>query len=151
MSRAIYKPVFLLIAFGCLPASGPLWAQSYARISTIAGTGIQGFSGESRPAKEARRNHSADAAIHPRNGELYIADTCNHRIRRVDRSGIITTVAGSGSKLLGGAGDDGPATSAELHHPSGIAFDAARNLYIKDTDHHRIRRVNGVGTCGDAI
>ena len=111
MSRSIYKPVFLLIAFVCLQASGPLWAQSYGRIATIAGTGIQGFSGEEN---EARRNNP-------------------------------------GSKLNVGAGDDGPATSAELPHPSGIAFDAAGNLYIKDTGHDRIRRVDGVGSCGDAV
>jgi hypothetical protein len=82
----------------------------------------------------------ADIAIHP-NGDLYIADTYNHRIRRVDRSGIITTVAGTGNSSTP---DDGiPAIFANLNHPSGIAFDAAGNLYIADTDHDRIRRVDG--------
>ncbi len=145
MSRSIYKPVFHLIGFVCSQAPNTLWAQSYGTISTIAGTGIQGFSGDFGPATAARLFYPDDVAIHP-NGNLYIADTYNNRIRKVDKNGIITTVAGSGS--ITDANDDTndniPAVSVVLSHPSGIAFDAAGNLYIADTDHDRIRRVDGV-------
>jgi NHL repeat-containing protein len=68
--------------------------------------------------------------------------TYNNRIRRVDsKTGIITTVAGNGS--FGSGGDNGPAFSAELRHPTALAFDAAGNLFISDTDSHRIRVVRG--------
>jgi sugar lactone lactonase YvrE len=140
MSRSIYKPL-ILISLVCLEASGQLWAQSYGTISTVAGTGIPGFSGDSGPATAALLFKPTDVAIHP-NGDLYIADTYNHRIRRVDGTGIITTVAGTGSFLYNGDGI--PAVSANLNDPSGIAFDAAGNLYIADTDHDRIRRVDAV-------
>uniref|UniRef100_Q021V3 Ig domain protein, group 1 domain protein n=1 Tax=Solibacter usitatus (strain Ellin6076) TaxID=234267 RepID=Q021V3_SOLUE len=138
MSRSIYKLGLLLIGVVC-------WAQSYGTISTVAGTGIQGFSGDSGPATAARLFDPTDVAIHP-NGDLYIADTYNHRIRKVDKNGVITTVAGTGqaTNVGGDANDNILAVSAELNHPSGIAFDTAGNLYIADTGHDRIRRVDGV-------
>ncbi len=74
-------------------------------------------------------------------GNLYIADMFNHRIRRVDTSGIITTVAGNGTP--GYSGDHGWATSASLNNPWGVAVDSAGNLYIADTHNHRIRKVAG--------
>ncbi|HWQ31994.1 MAG TPA: BACON domain-containing carbohydrate-binding protein [Blastocatellia bacterium] len=77
-------------------------------------------------------------------GSLYIADTGNHRIRRVSRDGVITTIAGNGQ--LGSSGDGGPATAASLNEPGGIALDAAGNLYIADTNNHRIRKVTPAGT-----
>jgi len=145
MSRLMYKALILLIAFACFQVSRPLWAESYGTISTVAGTGQPGFSGNSGPAKEARLSNPADVAIHP-NGELYIADTFNHLIRKVSTGGVITTVAGSGRSSNPGdaVNDNIGAVSAELNNPSGIAFDAAGNLYIADTDNHRIRRVDGV-------
>ena len=145
MSRSIYKPVFLLIGFVCSQAPNTLWAQSYGTISTVAGTGSRVSRVTSGRRSQARLFNPADVAIHP-NGDLYIADTYNHRIRKVDKSGIITTVAGSGrfTNVSDDANDNIPAVSAELNHPSGIAFDAAGNLYIADTDHDRIRRVDGV-------
>ena len=72
-------------------------------------------------------------------GNLYIADAGNHRIRKIDREGLVTTFAGSG--LIGSRGDGGQATNAELNSPSGIVFDTAGNAYLTDTNNHRIRRV----------
>ena len=112
-------------------------------ITTIAGIGERGFAGDGGPAIEARlyapKGVAVDAA-----GNLYIADTRNQRIRRVDPSGIITTIAGTGERSF--AGDDGPAVEARLDHPFGVAVDAAGNLYIADTFNQRIRRVDPSGT-----
>ena len=77
-------------------------------------------------------------------GHLYIADTCNHRIRRVDASGIITTVAGIGER--GYSGDSGRAVEARLTYPDDVAVDEAGNLYIADTRNDTIRRVDTAGT-----
>ena len=77
-------------------------------------------------------------------GNLYIADSGNNRIRKVS-NGVITTVAGNGT--AGFSGDNGPATSAQLNYPQGVAVDSAGNLYIADTGNNRIRKVsNGVIT-----
>ena len=77
-------------------------------------------------------------------GNLYIADENNHRIRRVDPSGIITTIAGTGEE--GFSGDGGPAVEAHLNFPRGVAVDAAGNVYIADHGNHRIRKVDPSGT-----
>jgi serine/threonine-protein kinase len=82
-------------------------------------------------------------AVHP-DGTLYIADTGNNRIRRVDTDGTITTVAGTGEE--GDHGDDGPATSAGLNAPQGIAFAPDSTLYIADTGNDRLRRIAPNGT-----
>jgi len=110
-----------------------------AVITTYAGNGIPGFAGDGGPASAAAlaspRGLAVDSA-----GNLYIADSGNHRVRRVDQATrIITTVAGNGA--AGFAGDGGVATSARLNSPSAIEFDDAGNLYIADTENHRIRRV----------
>ena len=76
-------------------------------------------------------------------GNLYIADTYNHRIRRVDTSGIITTVAGTGES--GYSGDGGSATAARLAWPQGVAVDGSSNLFIADSNNSRLRRVNSQG------
>ena len=79
-------------------------------------------------------------------GNLFIADTDNHRIRKVDSAGVITTVAGTGRFGLGGNfGDGGPATAALLRSPEGVALDGAGNLFIADTGNHRIRKVDSAG------
>lgn len=108
-------------------------------IETIAGTGEAGFSGDGGPAKDAKVNNVRDMEFGP-DGKLYLADTDNHRIRVIDlTTGVITTVAGSGKK---GAGKEGqPATSVDLDHPYGIAFDKDGALYISDTYNNRILRV----------
>src|SRR5262249_10044514 len=77
-------------------------------------------------------------------GRIYIADTDNHRIRRVEIDGSLTTIAGTGT--LGFSGDGGPATSAQLAQPSGVAVDGVGRIYVADTANHRIRRVDRDGT-----
>ncbi len=76
-------------------------------------------------------------------GNLYIADTNNNRIRKLVTLGVITTVAGTGTRCYGG--DGGAATSALLNNPDGVAVDSAGNIYIADTNNNRIRKVNTSG------
>lgn len=107
-------------------------------ISTVAGTGVAGFSGDEGPATAARLNSPTGLALDTA-GNLYIADSNNNVIRRVSPDGTITTVAGNTER--GFAGDNGPAREADLSGPQGIAVDSAGNLYIADTLNNRIRRV----------
>jgi sugar lactone lactonase YvrE len=113
------------------------------RIITIAGTGGSGFDGDDRQATLAALNEPSAVAV-ARNGNLYIADTANHRIRMVvPASGMIHTVAGDGTPGDGfQLGDGGPATAAHLSKPSGIAVAANGDLFIADTGHNRIRKVS---------
>jgi sugar lactone lactonase YvrE len=109
-------------------------------ITTVAGNGTPGFSGDGGPAIDAEFERPVGIALDA-NGNLYIADRENNRIRKVDAStGIVTTVAGNGTN--GFSGDGGPATSAELFYPDNVALDAAGNLYIADTNNERIRKVD---------
>jgi len=119
--------------------------NSQGIITPLAGTRVPGFSGDGGPAAAAQLNAphgiTADAA-----GNVYIADSKNNRVRRVRIDGIIETVAGNG--LSGAAGDGAPATAAAVGPPSGVALDAAGNLYISQQTAHVIRRVapNGIIT-----
>lgn len=97
-----------------------------------------GFSGDGGPATEAELNFPRDLAFAP-DGTLYVSDTMNDRVRRIDRDGTITTVAGSGARGFGG--DRGPATEASLDRPAGIAIGPDGNLYIADQWNHVIRMV----------
>ncbi|MBI4400525.1 MAG: hypothetical protein HY581_02695 [Nitrospirae bacterium] len=109
-------------------------------ITIVAGGETMGFSGDGGPARDAELGAPAALAFDS-NGNLYIADHDNLRIRRVDaKTGIITTVAGNGQRGL--TGDGGPATEAGLNAPAGIALDADDNLYIADAQNHRIRMVS---------
>ena len=113
-------------------------------ISTYAGTGTQGFSGDGGPATGAQLLGPGGVALDPA-GNFYIADRNNDRIRRVSTDGTIATYAGSGS--LGFSGDGGPATAARLNMSlGGVALDSAGNLYIADLLNERIRKVSPVGT-----
>ena len=108
-------------------------------VTTIAGTGAPGFSGDGGPANLAQINYPEDMEIGP-DGNLYFADTNNDRVRRIDlTTGVIDTVAGNGTRAY--SGDGGPATEASLHRPFGIAFDADGDLYVSDTFNSRIRKV----------
>ena len=107
-------------------------------ISTVAGTGAAGFTGDGGPAALARLNSPRDVAVSPE-GALYIVDRENRRIRMVDGDGVITTVAGTGSS--GFSGDRGAATQANLRAPYGVAVDPNGNIYIADTFNHRVRKV----------
>ena len=112
-------------------------------ITTVAGTGTAGFSGDGGAAASAQLNQPLGVAVDG-SGNLYIGDWNNHRVRKVDGSGTITTVAGTGT--TGFSGDGGPATSAELIQPQGVAVDGSGNLYIPTPSQARVRMVNGSGT-----
>lgn len=108
--------------------------------SVLAGTGFAGFAGDNGPANAARLASPWGVAV-DRSGNVFITDTGNQRIRRVDAvSGIITTVAGNG--IYAFSGDGGPATSASLWDPQGVGLDKAGNLFIADYGNNRIRRVD---------
>jgi trimeric autotransporter adhesin len=111
-------------------------------ISTVAGNGTLGYSGDGGPATHAALSDPWAVAVDGA-GNLYIADTYNQRIRKVSPAGIISTVAGNGA--AGYSGDGGPATSAQLYFPEGVAVDGAGNLYIADTNNYRIRKVSPAG------
>jgi len=113
-------------------------------ITTFAGNGVAGFSGDGGAATLAALNGPLDVTVAPDGVTLYIADTGNNRVRKVVPDGTITTVAGNGS--AGFSGDGGPATQAALNSPSGVAVDPAGNLYIADTANHRLRQVRPDGT-----
>jgi len=130
------------LSVACLASQRTLHAQVAASIKTVAGTGVAGYNGDGIPAASALLNKPEQIAVDA-NGNLYIADSYNALIRKVDAAtGIISTVAGSAS---GFAGDGGPATSAKLNDPRGIAIDPSGILYISDTNNRRIRKVDATG------
>ena len=108
-------------------------------ITTIAGTGAEGYTGDYGPATSAEIGFIYSITLDSA-GNLYMADSNRHRIRKVS-NGTITTVAGTG--VRGSTGDNGPATSARLNDPRGIAVDPAGDLYVVDSGNHRIRKVSG--------
>jgi len=112
-------------------------------ITTVAGNGSVGFSGDGGPATAAQLNGPQAVAVDMTAGNLFIADTNNVRIRRVSPGGVITTVAGNGS--VGFSGDGGPATVAQFSGPEGIAVDSNGNFYISDVYNYRIRKVTAAG------
>lgn len=112
-------------------------------ITTVAGICLSpGYSGDGGPATSAQLFTPYEVAIDTP-GNIFIADFSNHRIRKVATNGIITTVAGNGT--AGYSGDGGPATSAKLYHPGGVAIDSLGNIYIADQYNHRIRKVDTSG------
>ena len=111
-------------------------------ITTVAGTGESGFGGDGGPATQAQLTAPRNLALDG-SDNLYVTDTSNHRIRRIDADGVITTIAGTGERGFGG--DGGPATEAQLSVPIGLALDGSRNLYVADFGNHRIRRIDAEG------
>ncbi len=121
-------------------------------LTTVAGRGIRGYQGDGSPAVEALLDSPAGLAVDGE-GNLYVADRMNHAVRKVTPSGVILTVAGTG--LPGFSGDGGPARQARLNHPMGVAVDRQGNLYIADTQNHRLRKVTPDGVintiAGDGV
>ena len=112
-------------------------------ITAFAGTGQAGFDGDGAHAIDAQLRSPLGVAV-DNSGTLYIADTYNHRIRKVTSDGIISTIAGTGESGFGG--DGGPGTAAMLSYPTGIAVTEDGTLYIADTRNHRVRRLAADGT-----
>ncbi len=140
--RSIFKTIVVFVA--------PVLCLAQGLITTVAGTGTIGFSGDGGPATSAgfflcgTAQHQGVAADNA--GNVYMTDCGDNRIRKIDKAGVITTVAGKGSLGQSGfSGDGGAATAADLSSPYGIALDNAGNLYIADTGNGRIRKVDTAG------
>jgi sugar lactone lactonase YvrE len=116
--------------------------DSRGRLIVIAGTGEGGFSGDGGSATKARLFAPHDLAFDAE-GNLLIADTYNHRVRRIDRQGVITTVAGDGKAVYSSYGSAAPKNS--LNNPQGIALDRAGNILVADTFNHVVRRIDRHG------
>jgi NHL repeat len=112
-------------------------------ITTVAGTNAAGFTGDGGLAVNAKLSTSSTAEAVDGFGNLFIADSGNNRIRKVDTNGIITTFAGTNS--AGFSGDGGAATNASLNHPQGVAADAYGDVFISDSSNNRIRMVDASG------
>jgi len=139
LRRCSFQPLSLLVA---LLLIGTLSATRHARaqnISTSAGNGTAGYSGDGGAATSAEINYPGGVSV-DLDGNVYIADTSNCRIREVSTSGTITTFAGNGT--CGYGGDNGLATGAELNYPEGVAVDGGGNVYIADSGNNRIREVS---------
>ena len=127
------------------------------QVTAVAGDGKAGYSGDGRLAAFAELNEPTGVAVDAK-GNLYIADSANNVVRRVDaKTGIITTVAGDfaadkASDGLGGfSGDGGPATSAQLNDPQGVALDGAGDLFIADTFNNAVREVTPAGVISTVV
>src|SRR5579859_5681009 len=142
----------ILPRFAALDKKGDLYLPDAQRIrkvnsktgviSTIAGDGISGFSGDGGPAKQARMMYPV-GIVFDAQGNLLFSDQGTNRVRKIDIRGIISTIAGNGEYGFGG--DGGPATAASLANPFGLVMDAAGNLYICDVGSNRVRMVDKQG------
>jgi trimeric autotransporter adhesin len=116
--------------------------DAFGVISTIAGNGTAGYSGDNALATDAQISGAGFIVIDPA-GNIYFPEFDNHCVRKVNASGIITTIAGGSGP--GNTGDGGSATSAKLYHPIGLARDISGNMYVADYGNHRIRKINAAG------
>ncbi len=117
--------------------------QPGGNLFTIAGDGNASYYGDGGPATKGSVNQPEGVAVDPA-GNLYIADTLDHAVRKVTPDGMIATLAGTGSP--GYSGDGGPANQARLNLPRGIAVDAGGNVYVADTGNNQVRRIDALGT-----
>ena len=117
-------------------------------VTTIAGNGSPGYAGDGRQATNAMLNEPSAVAI-DRSNNVYISDSANHVIRRVDPADVITTFAGNGIPAY--SGDGGPATAAALHVPRGLFVDATGALWVADSLNHVIRRVGADGVIATMV
>jgi hypothetical protein len=111
-------------------------------ITTIAGTGTPGYSGDNAPATSAQLDSPYGIAV-DNTGNIYISESSNYVVRKINTSGIITTIAGNGTP--GFTGDGGPATAATLKAPSNIGISSSGEIYIPDWQNHRVRKINSIG------
>ncbi len=134
------RPLFpVLLALFSLNVSLLKCASAPPLLTTFAGTGVKGFSGDGGPAAQAQVNNPFGIARGP-DGALYICDTDNQRVRKVAADGTVSTVAGNGTR--GFSGDGGPATSAALNEPYEVRFDKAGNLFFVERLSAVVRRVD---------
>lgn len=112
-------------------------------ITTVAGCGICGDSGEGGPATDAKMYYVGHLAFHPKTGELYIPDHYSSKVRKIKSDGTLIIVAGNGTP--GNDGDGGPASSAKMQNPNAVCFDTSGNLFISDVGAHVIRKVDANG------
>jgi hypothetical protein len=123
----------------------PSLAAAQGTITTVAGVkGVSGFAGDGGPATSALLSDQVYGVTTDAAGNIYIADTHNHRIRKVNTSGIISTIAGTG--VAGFSGDGGPAVSATMNAPLSVAVDSGGNVFFSDQNNNRIRRIALNGT-----
>jgi len=135
----INRFIFFLLFLFSTSVCSLLKAQ---KIATIAGNGVQGFSGDGGLATTATLGYP-DAVVVDASGNIYIADTWNNKVRKIDSTGIITTFAGIGNQ--GYSGDGGLSNKAELSGPNALAVDANGNVYISDANNFCIRKVDKNG------
>jgi sugar lactone lactonase YvrE len=128
----------VLAAVAAVLAQGATAVTGSDPISTVAGTGSNGFSGDGGPATAAQLAGPGGVAVDGA-GNIYVADEDNRRVRKVTPGGVITTIAGTGT--AGSAGDGGQATSAQLNVPIDVAVDGAGNVYVADQVGNRVRRI----------
>ena len=145
MKKTSFKFIFI---FGLLICKFNILLIAQTKlITSISGNGINGFSGDGGPASVAELGSPINIKIDG-SGNIFFADEGNSRIRKINTSGIIKTVAGccgSGIAASGFSGDGGPATNAKLHYPFDLAFDHTGNMYIADNGNNRIRKVDTNG------
>ena len=115
-------------------------------ITTFAGTGTYGFSGDNGPATSAQLNYPCDVFISSSTNGVYIADASGNRIRKIYTNGTIVTIAGTGT--YGFSGDNGRATSAQLNNPISVFVTSSNEVYIADSSNQRVRKIdtNGIIT-----